>query len=1105
MKEIFVRMSYFNPVPDITLHEVTSLTFSRFIVFLLSVLSLPVSAIAQEAKPKTPPLASLFSNLGLREIGPALTSGRIVAFAVHPTDPTHYYVAAGSGGVWKTTNNGTTWRPVFENEGSYSIGAVTLDPKNPNIVWVGTGELNAQRSVGYGDGVYKSENGGKTWKNLGLKNSAHIARIVIDPRDSNTVYVAAQGPLWSAGGDRGLYKTTDGGKTWKKVLAISDNTGVTDLVLDPRDPDRLYAAAWQRRRHVFTYLGGGPESAIYKSTDAGATWTKAQSGLPGGDLGRIGLALSPANPDYLYATVEASEGAGGIYRSTDYASSWEKRGSFVAQGMYYGQIIADPKDPERIYILSVMNMVSNDGGQTTRPLGERNKHVDNHALWIDPDNTRHYLAGCDGGVYESFDRGETWVFKSNLPLAQFYRVTTDNALPFYTIYGGTQDNNSLGGPSRTKSNTGITNDDWFITLGGDGFHQQVDPTDPNIVYSVLQDGGISRLNRKTNERVGIRPIEGKGEPALRWNWDSPLLISPHAPSRLYFAANKLFRSNDRGSSWTAISPDLTRQIDRNLLTIMGRVWKVDAIAKGQSTSYYGNIVALDESPKQEGVIYVGTDDGLIQVTEDGGKTWRKIETFPGVPAKTYVSYLTASAHERNTVYAGFENHKEGDFAPYLLKSTDAGRTWTAITGDLPKHHPILVIKEDPVIPNLLFVGTEFGAFFSLNGGVNWQKFGGLPTIPVRDIALQKREGDLVFATFGRGFYVLDDFAPLRYANAEMQAKDAFLFPVRSALLYNRTSTGTGSQGETYFAAPNPPDGALITYYLKDSIKTRKQKRLEAEAEAEKQKTVPPYPTPEQLLAEEQEDPPSLVFTITDEDGQVVRRLTAPASAGVRRLAWDLRGAPVSASPSGTGRGGGGGFFCMPGLYRVSLAKRVNGSVTEIAEPVAVKVVAEGEADLKPSERKALTELRRKVARLQNAVTGASATLDDSLNRLAVIKQAVQDAPQATAKLREQSVVLAARFNEVSVLLRGNPQYSERTQPEPPSVADRVFSVSGALRGANSLPTQTVIASYSVAASEFKVILAKLRTLVKNEMPKLEDALDKAGVPYTPGRIPEWKD
>ena len=628
--------------------------------------------------------------------------------AVDPTKPQRWYVAAASGGVWKTENSGTSWTPIFDDQGSFSIGCVTLDPGNPLTVWVGTGENKSQRSVAYGDGVYRSDDGGKSWKNMGLKNSEHIGKILVHPKDSDVVFVAAQGPLWSAGGDRGLYKTTDGGKTWKAVLTVSEHTGATDVVLDPRNPKVMLAATHQRRRHVWTLINGGPESAIYKSTDGGETWRKVTRGLPTEDLGRIGLAVSPVAPDIVYATVEAANDAQGIFRSTDGGESWEKRSNYVAQGMYYGELFADPKDVDRVYMVDVYNQVSDDGGKTFRRLGESNKHVDNHAIWIDPADTDHLIVGCDGGVYETWDRAANWEYKANLPITQFYRVDVDDSSPVYYVYGGTQDNNSLGGPSRTLTSNGAMNSDWFVTWGGDGFHTRIEPGNPNIVYATLQYGVLGRYDRRSGEAVLIKPQEGKGEPPLRWNWDSPLLISPHSPTRVYFAANRLFRSDDRGSTWTPISPDLTRQIDRNALKVMGKVWGPDAVAKSQSTSIFGNIVSLDESVKARDLLYAGTDDGLVQVSEDGGATWRKEEKFPGVPDMTYVSDLFASTHDANVVYAAFNNHKMGDFKPYLLRSADKGRTWTSIAGDLPARGSTWTFMEDPVDRDLWFVGTEFG-------------------------------------------------------------------------------------------------------------------------------------------------------------------------------------------------------------------------------------------------------------------------------------------------------------------------------------------------------------------------------------------------------------
>jgi photosystem II stability/assembly factor-like uncharacterized protein len=1050
-----------------------------------------VSAWSQEpeAKPADPMSAPTFSGLKLRTIGPAVTSGRVVGFAVHPKQRDHYYVAAASGGVWKTTNAGTTWTPVFDNEGSYSIGYVALDPKNPNAVWVGTGENNSQRSVGYGDGAYRSDDGGKSWKNMGLKSSEHIGRIVIDPRNSNVVYVAAQGPLWGPGGDRGLFKTTDGGNTWKKVLSISENTGVTDVVLDPRNPDVLIAAAYQRRRHVWTLINGGPESALYKSTDGGNTWAKLKTGLPTEEMGRIGLASSASSPDVVYAIIEAADKKGGIFRSNDFGATWERRNEFDQQAQYYAHLVVDPKNSERIYVMNVYMLVSDDGGKTLRRLGERFKHVDNHTIWIDPNDTNFYRVGCDGGIYESCDRGTNWRFLSNLPITQFYDVTVDNAGPFYHVYGGTQDNFTLGGPARTRSLHGITNADWFVTQGGDGFHSRVDPADPNIVYSEAQYGVLVRYDRRTGESTGIQPQPGKGEPPPRWNWDSPLIISPHSPARLYFAANRLFRSDDRGDTWKAISPDLTRQLDRNQLPVMGKIWSADAVAKNLSTSFYGNIVALAESPKKEGLLYVGTDDGLIQVTENGGADWRKIDLLPGVPERTYVSRLLASQHDPNAIYAAFDNHKNADFAPYLLKSTDLGKSWTSIKGDLPANGPVLALAEDYVNPNLLFVGTEFGLYFTIDGGQKWVRLkGGLPTIAVRDLAIQKQENDLVVGTFGRGIYILDNYTPLRGLKSETLAKESELLPVKDALLYIQTRQyglrGKGFQGAAFYAADNSPFGATFTYYLKDAIKTRKQKRQEAEKDAAKKKVTPPYPSAEQLRAEAAEEAPAILITVADASGTVVRTLTGPVTQGFHRVSWNLRvPAPSLPKPRPPELDDDlfyeepSGPLVMPGRYKVSLAKRVDGVVTPLAGPQEFAVVVEGAASMLLADRRTLFEFQEKAAHLQRAVSGALEAANFLNTRLEQIKRALDQTPAAEEKWKQMARDLEKRNRDILRALRGDVALRARNENTPLSIAERVEYIVDSQRLSLAKPTATQQEAYQIASQEFTEELAKLRTLI----------------------------
>ncbi|HEY3739404.1 MAG TPA: glycosyl hydrolase [Bryobacteraceae bacterium] len=1079
--------------------------FLRVLPFLF-LAALAVAQTSPEAdKPKEDPLN--LGGLKLRSIGPAMTSGRVVSISVHPKNHAIFYVGVASGGVWKTTNAGISFSPVFEHEGSYSIGVVLVDPKNPNTVWVGTGENNSQRSVSYGDGVYRSDDAGHSWKNVGLKTSEHIGRIAIDPRDSNVVYVAAQGPLWGPGGERGLYKTSDGGKTWKQILKISDDTGVTDVAVDPTNPDVLLASAWQRRRHFYTLIDGGPESALYKSNDAGATWRKVRSGLPPGDLGRIGFVFSPAQRELVYARVEAAEHAGGVYRSTDSGESWTKQNSFEGLPMYYNQIYADPRNPDRIYLDDFLMRVSDDAGKTIRPIGDRRKHVDSHVIWVDPDDTDFIMVGCDGGLYESHDRGHLWRFFANLPVTQFYDVAIDNSKPFSYVYGGTQDNASVGGPTRTKSSAGILSSDWFITVFGDGFTSKVDPEDPNTIYAEWQQGGLVRYDKRTGEHVGIKPQEGKGEEGYRWNWDSPLMVSPHSHTRIYFGANKLFRSDNRGDSWKVVSPDLTREIDRDKLPVFGKIQNADAIAKNGSTALYSNISAVAESPGKEGLLYVGTDDGLVQVSDNGGGAWRKIDTFPDVPQGVYVRHLVPSQFADGTVYVAFDNSQNSDFKPYLLRSADKGLTWTSIAGDLPVRGSVYGLAEDPVNPNLLFAGTEFGLFFTIDGGKKWTPLkSGLPTIAVRDIAIQKRDNDLAIATFGRGFYILDDYSPLRELGGDNLSKEAVLFKPRNGLLYVEGAPfgvrGAGFQGESFYSADNPPYGVALTYYLKDGYKTLKQQRLDAEKEDAKKKIVPPYPTHAQLIAEGDEEAPSIILSVTDASGRLVRRLTGPVGKGVQRLTWDLRAAaPTLSGPRRPGDddddGPSGGHFVLPGTYTVALAKHVRGVTTALGSPQTFEVVTETPLS------KPYIEFQTKLDKFRAAFTGAMEVANSAKARTAAAKKAIEEST-ADLKLRDQASALDARATAILRGLRGNEILAQRQENQPPSIAERFGTMENELGRSLGAPTATHEETLRIAGEELSAELAKLKTLVDVDLKKLDKEMDAAGVPHTPGRIPEFK-
>jgi photosystem II stability/assembly factor-like uncharacterized protein len=1058
------------------------------------------------------------AGIRLRAIGPAMLSGRISDLAVHPKDKKTWYVGVAAGGVWKTTNAGTTWTPVFDNEASYSVGAVVIDPKNPNVVWVGTGENNAQRAVNYGDGVYKSVDAGRTWTNVGLKRSEHIGKIVIDPRNSDVVYVAAQGPLSVKGGDRGLYKTTDGGRTWKQVLSGGTWAGVSDVVLDPRNPDVLVATTWQRVRRTYGYVAGGPESGVWRSTDGGATWKRSQAGLPNDELGRVGLAVSPVNPDVVYAILEAANDRGGFYRSRDGGVTWERMSDYNTTGLYYSEIFPDPADVDRVYAVDVRNMVTDDGGRTWRPVGERDKHVDNHVVWVDPADVDHLLIGCDGGLYESFDRGQTYKYFANLPLGQFYRVDVDNATPFYRVYGGTQDNNSVGGLSRTRSNVGVTNAEWFVTAGGDGFVSKADPKDPNTVYAESQHGNMQRFDLRTGESVNIVPQPEPGEPGLRWYWDSPMIVSPHKNTRLYFGAQRLYKSDDRGDSWTPVSPDLSRGIDRDKLRLMDRVWSIDAVARNTSSSFFGAIVAVGESPLKEGQLWIGTDDGTIQVSEDGGAHWSKTERFPGVPDTTQVARVTPSRHDARTAYAAFDGHMSGDYKPYVLKTTDLGRTWTPITGNLPQRGTVYVVIDDPKDANILYAGTEFGLYVTRDGGATWSRLrGGLPTIQVRDLVIQEREDDLVVATFGRSFYVLDDLAPLRALTREVTAREGSLLPVRRAPLYVPSNTfagGTnGSQGSSFFAAPNPAFGATLSYYLRSEIRSRRAVRQAAERAAARRGGDVFPPSWDSLRVEDREEAPAIVLTVTDASGAVVRRLTGPTQAGVQRVVWDLRYAPPVAPAAGPARGGGEegadegfqpralGPLVVPGTYRVAMAKRVDGVETPIGDLQTIEVYML-DRDAAP-RAPAVLAFQRQVTSLQRAVTGANALVGELSTRVQALERAVRETPGTDAKIVGDVRAIANRLRDVREAFTGDPTLSRRQEPAPPSLVARVGIMAQGTRSLGA-PTATQRRQYEIVAADFQKVLAQLRSIASTDLARVEGAAESAGVPWTAGRIPEWR-
>jgi photosystem II stability/assembly factor-like uncharacterized protein len=1068
------------------------------------------------ASPTGKHVAATFAGLKLRSIGPAVSSGRITDLAIHPSDRSVWYVATAYGGVWKTSNAGTSFAPIFDDQGTSSIGVVTLAPSRPLTVWVGSGENNSQRSVGWGDGVYRSDDGGRTWSNVGLKASEHIGSIVVHPTNPDIVWVAAQGPLWSGGGDRGVYKSTDGGKTWKRTLHVDEWTGANEVHLDPHDPGVLYASTYQRHRRVWTLIDGGPGSGIWKSVDGGETWKKLTNGLPSGEMGRIGLVVPRTARDVIVATVEASRDERGTYRSEDGGANWEKLNDYLSSSpQYYQELMADPNVPGRLYLMDTFLQTSDDGGRSWRRAGERNKHVDNHALWVDPDDSRHVLVGCDGGLYESFDRCATYVFFPNLPITQFYKLAVDEATPFYNVYGGTQDNATWGGPSRTNNDHGIRNSDWWFVLGGDGFQPRIDPKDPNIVYGSYQHGELYRFDRRSGERTEIQPQPEPGEPASRWNWDSPLIISPFSNTRLYFASQRVYRSDDRGDTWRPVSPDLTRGIDRNRLPVMGRVWSIDAIAKNASTSFYGNIVWLDESPLREGLLVVGTDDGAIQVSEDGGGRWRAVTSFPGVGEYPYVSRVVPSRFDARTLYATFDRHKMGDPRPYVYVSTDLGRSWRSITGDLPANGSVYAFVQDTKDPELLFAGTEFGLYFTQDGGKRWMKLSsGLPVQCIRDVTIQAREDDLVVATFGRGFYVLDDLSPLRLVNSEAKlSAEATLLPVRKALLYVPASPmggeGKAEQGERFYVAENPPFGATFTYYLKEGYRSLRDRRREREKEIRNAAGDTFYPPWDSVRAELREEAPAVVLTVTDAGGQVVRRLMGPAKAGFHRVAWDLRWAdhrPATLTPRVRGpfESAGGGPFAAPGTYRVQLAKRLNGVLTPLGEARPFEVEPLALATLPAPDRAALASFQKQAAALQRALLGAQRVLGQAQESAQLLRRALDDTPAPDAPaMRIESDRLLARLRDIGITLNGDGEVARFNEPVPPSLSDRAERLVDGSWYSTSAPTATQRRAHQIVSGALAQTLADLRSALET-LDALGRRAEAAGAPWTPGRLPDWK-
>ncbi|NPD45175.1 glycosyl hydrolase [Lentimicrobium sp. S6] len=1057
------------------------------VVILLIALIFGLSVQAQKKskeEKKNPINSQLLSGIKFRNLGPAFMSGRIADIAVNPNNPVEWYVAVGSGGVWKTSNAGTTWNPIFDKYAVYSTGCITIDPSNENRIWLGTGENVGGRHVSIGDGAYLSEDAGKSWKNMGLKKSEHISKIIVHPSNSDIIWVASQGPLWSKGGERGLYKSLDGGKTWKESLIIDEWTGVTDLQIDPRNPDILYAASWQRHRNVAAYMAGGPGTALYKSTDGGENWRKLENGIPEKDKGKIGLAISPINPDILYAAIEFERRTGAVYRSENRGETWVKMSETVSGATgphYYQELYADPNQLDRIVLVDVRMQVSNDGGKTFTRVKEEFKHSDNHAIVFRKGDPNYMLVGCDGGIYETFDKTLNWRYIDNLPVTQFYKLALDDTEPFYNIYGGTQDNSTQVGPSRTVNAHGITNADWQIVLGGDGHQPATEPGNPNIAYAESQQGYLFRLDRKTGERVFIQPQPGKGEMAERYNWDAPILVSPHHASHIYFASQYLYKSEDRGDSWKRISGDLTKNENRFKLPIMDQTWGWDAGWDLWAMSNYNTITSISESPLKVGLICVGTDDGRIQLTKDGGENWQLIEVnrLPNCPSTAFVNDIKFDLHQENTLYVALDNHKYGDFNPYLYKSQDLGKSWNPIINGLDSVDLVWRVVQDHLKPELLFAGTEFGLYFSINGGQEWVKFkGGLPTISFRDIAIQKRENDLVAASFGRGFFVLDDYSFMRNLSEEMLEKQAYLFDSREGLWYfqSRPIGGSkkGSQGASFYVADNPEFGVTFTYLLKEESLTKKASRQKEEKELKKNKQDLVFPEWNEIEEELREIETRFWIQILDADGMILRKLAAKNKKGIHRISWNYTkesikpiDVPDKRTENSTGQ------MVAPGEYFAVLVKEKEGEYIRMTDTIQFNVTKLFEGSLASASLEEMASFWKELDEVSAEHQSIQIKMKKTLEKSKKIQMAYKKSNQTSKSLSKDIYNLIKELHALDNKLNNPKVIRELEIDYRPTISKRIGTAYACVSNSSYGPTTLARENLEIAKEEMEDLMISL--------------------------------
>lgn len=1024
-------------------------------------------------------------------------SGRIADLAIDPTNENTWYVAVGSGGVWKTENAGTTFRPIFDNENVYATGCITIDPSNPYVIWLGTGENVGGRHMSFGDGIYRSTDGGESWTNMGLKKSEHISKIIVHPDNSDVILVASQGPLWSKGGDRGFFKSIDGGKTWNKTLGDDEFTGVTDLVADPRDGNRLYAVTWEHHRTIAAWMGGGEKSRLYVSEDAGDTWTQLKTGLPEGKWGKTGLAVSPINPDVVYAAIELNRTTGGVWRSEDRGGSWTKMSDAVAGATgphYYQEIYASPHKFDRLYMMNNALMKSEDGGKTFQYMDETGKHGDNHAVAFKNSDPNYLLVGSDGGVYESFDLGATWRYMENLPITQFYKVAVDDAEPFYNVYGGTQDNSTEGGPSRTDNHHGIRNADWKVVLNWDGHQPATEPGNPDIMYGQRQEGTLSRIDLKTGEVTDVMPQPGEDETYERYNWDAPILVSPHSPTTIYHGSQRLWKSTDRGDSWTALSGDLTRDQNRIELPIMGRTQSWDSPWDIGAMSNFNTITSIAVSPKNEEVIFIGTDDGLLQVTSDEGATWKKIEVSAmGVPARSYINDVKADLYDESTLYVALDNHKEGDYRPYLVKSTDKGATWSRIENGLGSKNLVWRIVQDHVNKDLLFLGTEFGVYASFDGTKSWTELkGGIPTISFRDLAIQPRENDLVAASFGRGFYILDDYSALRNVSTDQLQEASSLFTPRKAWWYIERSTMDfddlrGSQGSQLYLAPNPDFGAVFTYYLKEGAKSLADQRQEREKGVTGNVAFPGW---DALAKETTEVAPFIYLEIKDQNGSIVNRVQAPNKKGFNRAAWNLRVGGNDALTLDGNSEDMNGLLCAPGVYSATLNKYENGRFTQLSGPVDVKVERMMDGAIEGKSMAEVTQFWRQFEDISRDVNALGIQLSNTMRRTDKLMVAAMKANVGTDVLA-QITKLKGVLSEMDADVNGHPAKRQIGEKSKPTIGDRLFAINRGVSISTYGPTATHKETMRIVQKQWKAMSDKLNGY-KAEASTIASQIQQAG-------------